>query len=158
MNNCLLVKTPDKRKFLVNEKNMPSIIEFVKTFHAEVYQVEVLKGEIINHLKNLAGAICNLDYNTEMDIKIIEKIYPKSRPRSSILNNAKKIREYIYEKLSEGNPVSLKDLKKKYKNCEITDACLCNHLSAVRKQMVRSGKQVKKIGQGNYCLVEAKLS
>jgi len=154
MNNCLLVKTPDKRKFLVNEKNMPSIVEFVKTFHAEVYKVDVLEGKIINQLKNLAGAICNPDYDTEMDIRIIDKIYPKSRPRSSILKNAKKIKEYIYEKLSEGKTVSLKDLKKKYKNCEITDSCLCNHLSAVRKQMARNGKHIKKIGQGNYCLVE----
>jgi hypothetical protein len=154
MKNCLLVKTPDKRKFLVNEKNMPSIIEYIKTFHAEVYQVKVINGKIINQLKNLAGAICNPDYSTEMEFEIIEKIYPKARPRSSILKNAKKIKDYIYENLSSGNPVSLKDLKKKYKNCQITDACLCNHLSSVRKQMSKSGKHVRKIGQGIYCLIE----
>jgi hypothetical protein len=154
MANCLLVKTQDKRRFLVNEKNMPSIIEYVKTFHAEVYLVEVLNGKVINLLKNLAGAICNPDYDTEMEINIIERIYPRSRPRSSILKNAKKIREFIHSRLSNGKPVSLKDLKKRYKNCDITDACLCNHLSAVRKQLARSGKVIEKIGQGNYCLVE----
>lgn len=153
-NSCLLIKTPDKRKFLVSEKNMTSIIEYVKTFHAEVYRVEVLEGKIISQLKNLAGAICNPDYDVEMKVQNAEKIYPKSRPRDSILKNAKKIRDFIYTRLISGNPVSLKDLKSKYKDCDITDACLCNHLSAVRKQLIRSGKTIKKIGQGKYCLVE----
>lgn len=152
MNNCLLVKTPDKRKFLVSEKNMSSIIEYVKTFHAEVYQVEVIQGKIIYQLKNLAMAICNPDFDTDMEIKNPKKIYPKTRPRSFILKNAKKIREFINERLSQGKSVSLKDLKKKYKNCDITDACLCNHLSAVRKQMIKSGMIVAKVGQGKYCL------
>jgi len=155
MNNyCLLIKTPDKRKFLVNEKYMTSIVEYVKTFHAEVYRVEVLEGKIISQLKNLAGAICNPDYDIEMKVQNPEKIYPKSRPRSSILKNAKKIREFIHARLSGGKPVSLKDLKNRYKNCDITDACLCNHLSAVRKQLIRGGMTIKKIGQGKYCLVE----
>ena len=150
--NCLLVKTPDKRKFLVNEKNLESLVEFVKTFHAEVYEVEVIQGKIISQLKNLAGAICNPDYDTTMQIRNPKKIYPKTKPRSSILKNAKKIREFIYTKLSEGKSVSLKDLKKKYKNCDITDACLCNHLSAVRKELFSCGLTIRKIGQGKYCL------
>jgi phage pi2 protein 07 len=155
MNNyCLLVKTPDKRKFLVSEKNMQSIIEYVKTFHAEVYRVEVLEGKIISQLKNLAGAICDPDYNTEMKIQNAQKLYPKTRPRNSILKNAKKIRDFINNRFSSGKSVSLKDLKKRYKNCEITDACLCNHLSAVRKQLIRNGRIIKKIGQGKYCLGE----
>lgn len=153
-NSCLLVKTPDKRKFLVNEKNMPSIIEYVKTFHAEIYRVEVVEGKIISQLKSLASAICDPDYDTQMKILNPEKIYPKSRPRSSILKNAKKIREFIHTRLSDGKPLSLKDLKKRYKDCDITDACLCNHLSAVRKQLIRSGKLIKKIGQGKYCLMQ----
>lgn len=155
MNNyCLLVKTPDKRKFLVNEKNMTSIIEFVKTFRAEVYKVEVLEGKVISQLKNLAGAICDPEYSAEIKVQNQEKIFPKSRPRTSILENAKKIRDFIKKRLDEGKSVSLKELKEKYKSCDITDACLCNHLSAVRKQLIRSGKTVKKIGQGKYCLVE----
>ena len=154
MNNCLLVKMPDKRKFLVSEKNMLSIIEFAKTFHAEIYKVEVIKGKVICQLKNLAGAICNPDYNQDMEIQNPVKIYPRTRPRSSIIKNAKKIKAFIYNKLNNGKPMSLKDLKKKYKNCNITDACLCNHLSAVRKLMIENGLNVQKIGQGKYCLTK----
>lgn len=151
-NSCLLIKTADKRSFLVSDKILTSIIEYVKTFHAEIYRVDVLEGKVISQLKNLAGAICNPDYDVEMKVENLEKIYPKSRPRDSILKNAKSIRDFIYNKLMNGNSVSLKDLKNKYKDCDITDACLCNHLSAVRKQLIKSGKTIKKIGQGKYRL------
>lgn len=154
MTQCLLIETPDERKFLVQEKNLTSIIEFVKTFQAEIYKVEVIEGKIISQLKNLATAICNPDYCPSMKIKIIKKIFPVTKARTSILKNAKKIREFITSTLLSGEPLSLKSLKKKYKNCEITDACLCSHLSAVRKQLIKSGKIVKKIGQGTYCLAE----
>lgn len=153
MTKCLLVKTADKRKFLVHEKNMSSIVEYVKTFHAEIYRVEVIEGKVISHLKNLAGAICNPDYKPKIKIKNPKKIYPKSRARMAILSNAKKIRTFIQSQLNKGKPVSLKELKLRYQNCNITDACLCNHLSAVRKQLALNGMIIKKIGQGKYCLI-----
>ncbi len=154
MTTCLLVRTQDKRKFLVPEKNMPTLIEFIKTFHAEVYRVELIEGKIIPQLKLLASAFCNPEYKSTMKVKKIEKIYPVTRARSFLLENAKKIRKYIQKTLASGKPVSMKQLKKRYKNCNVTDACLCNHLSVVRQQMIRSGKLVNKIGQGKYCLVQ----
>lgn len=152
MTVCLLVRTRDKRKFLIHEKSMPTLIEFVKTFHAEVYRVELIEGKIIAQLKSLASAICNPDYRPTIKVRKLEKLYPPHRPRTHLLENAKKIRTYILKTLSSGKPVSLKQLKKRYKNCKVTDACLCNHLSIVRRQMLRSGKVVAKIGQGKYCL------
>ncbi len=154
MNSCLLVKMPDKRRFLVNEKKLSSIVEFVKTFHAEIYKVEVTYGKIYSQLKNLANAICDPDADQDIKFQNAVKIYPVTRERSSILKNAKKIRTFIQETFIKGKPVSLKDLKKRYENCDITDACLCNHLSAVRKLLIKNGKTIKKMGQGKYCLIE----
>ena len=145
-----MIKTPDKRKFLVGEKNLQAIIEYVKTFKAEIYKVEVIEGKIINQLKSLAGAICNGEFDCNAKIKVLKKIYPRSKPRQNILNNAKKIKDFISKKFSNGDAVSLKSLKNKYKGCEITDACLCNHLSAVRKELAETGHKIKKIGQGTY--------
>jgi hypothetical protein len=153
MTTCLLVKTQDKRKFLVSEKHLSTLAEFIKTFRAEVYRVELVEGKEIIQLKSLATAICNPDYKPEFKVVKLEKIYPVTRPRVSILKNAKKIRQHIEKRLRDGRPVSLKSLKKRYKNCNITDACLRNHLSAVRKELAIEGKCVSKIGQGTYCLI-----
>lgn len=148
MNDCLLIKTSDEKKFLVNKKNMKFITEYVKTFNAELYLVEVIQGKVISQLKNLASAICNPEYKNESSFKIIEKIYPKSRNT----NNSSKIKKHILEKFQTKQIVSLKDLKNKYKKQEITDACLSNYFSSVRKQLLKNGNKIKKIGQGNYIL------
>ena len=138
MNDCLLIKTSDEKNFLVNKKNMKFIIEYVKTFNAELYLVEVIKGKIISQLKNLASAICNPEHKNESSFRIIEKIYPKSRVKNNTTDNADKIRKHILEKFQTKQTVSLKDLKNKYKKLQVTDACLSNHLSMVRKQLLKN--------------------
>lgn len=153
METCLLVKTQDKRKFLVNEKNFQSLMEYAKTFNVEIYNVEVMEGKIISQLKSLAMAICNPEYNPQIKVHLVEKVYPVSRPRQEILKVAKKIHSFIYTTLKNGLPVSLKTLKKKYKNHDVTDACLCNHLSTARKKLINEGHHIIKIGQGTYCLM-----
>ena len=152
METCLLVKTDDKRKFLVNEKNFQSIIEYAKAFKVEIYKVEVMEGKIITQLKNLASAICNPEYNPQIKVHLIEKLYPVTKPRQEILKMAKRIHDFIYKSMKNGKPISLKTLKNKYKNYEITDACLCNHFSLARKKLSEEGYEIIKTGQGTYCL------
>lgn len=150
---CLLLRTKDKRKFLTYEKNLPSLIEFSKTFGAEIYEVVPEPGEKVLELKPLTVAICNPEYAGAPQYSKIDKIFPKSkRNRSTILNDAGKIRSFIKKRLLEGKPVSLKELKDKYKEWELTDACLCNHLSVMRKELVQNGHSFRKLGAGKYCL------
>lgn len=150
---CLLLRTKDKRKFLTHEKNLPSLIEFSKTFGAEIYEVIPEDGQKVLELKPLTVAICNPEYGGAPKYSKIDKIFPKSkRNRSTILNDAGKIRAFIKKRLLEGKPVSLKELKDKYKEWELTDACLCNHLSVTRKELVQSGHSFRKLGAGKYCL------
>jgi len=151
---CLLLKTKDGRKFLTYEKNLPSLIEFAKTFGAEIYRVEIEKQKILE-LKALANAICDQEYATSPKHRRIEKIHPKpKRTRQAILRNAIKIRKFIRRRLLAGKPVSLKELKTKYKHYEMTDACLCNHLSTIRKLLIREGYTIKKLGAGKYCVLD----
>ena len=98
----------------------------------------------------MASAICNTEYKNESSFKIIEKIYPKSKNK----NNSSKIKKHILEKFQTKQIVSLKELKHKYKKQEITDACLSNYFSSVRKQLLKNGNKIKKIGQGNYILTD----
>ena len=151
--NCLLIKTKDNRKFLTYEKHLPSLIEFAKTFNAEIYKVKSL-GKLME-LKSLANAICDPQYDEKPNHTKIEKLYPKSnKTRDSILKDASKISKFIRRRLLSGKSLSLKELKDKYKNCNVTDACLCNHMATIRQTLVREGHSFSKIGAGKYCLAQ----
>lgn len=149
---CLLLKTKDGRHFLVQEKSLPSLIEYTKTFNAEIYKVEVEDQKVLA-LKALVAAICNQDYKTVPSYTTLEKLHPKGRKnREAILKTAASIRKYIQQQLLSGKEVSLKELKKKYKDCKITDACLCSHFTASRKILNREGHTFDKRGAGTYCI------
>lgn len=150
---CLLIKTKDNRKFLTYEKNLPSLVEFAKTFGAEIHLVEPGEKQKVMELKNLTAALCNSEYKEKPKCKKIDKIFPKSkRKRQEILAEAVKIRKFIRKRFLTGKPVSLKELKLKYSEQKLTDACLCNHLAVARKEMTREGHVFRKIGAGKYCL------
>lgn len=153
MNQCLLIRTKDNRKFLTYEKHLPSLIEFAKTFNAEIYKATA-EGKLME-LKSLANAICDPQYDENPDHTKIEKLYPKSKKtRDIILKDASKISRFIRRRLLSGKPLSLIELKEKYKNCNVTDACLCNHLATMRQSLVREGHSFDKVGAGKYCLVK----
>lgn len=152
--NCLLIKTKDNHKFLTHEKNLESLIEFSKTFLAEIYLVEHEEGKILE-LKNLAQSICKQEEKGEIKFKKIERLYPKAkRSRKNILKDAQKIQLFIRRRLTSGKPLSLKDLKEKYGELGITDACLCNHFANIRKSLTKEGHKFRKIGAGTYCATE----
>jgi ribosomal 50S subunit-associated protein YjgA (DUF615 family) len=129
--------------------------EYVTTFGAEICLVEVdakLKPEILE-LKALAPALVDATYTNTTKFKVVERMLPKSkRARKDILQNAIRIQAYIKKKMLAGKSVSLKELKAKYAKLEFTDACLCNHLSQVRRQLLLEGRPVVKLGAGKYCI------
>jgi hypothetical protein len=148
-----LIKTKDGRRLLTHEKNLPSLIEFAKTFKVEIYLVEPEENQTILELKPLTSAICSSDNSDPPKYRKIERVFPKSkRTRKTILADAQKIDRYIQKRLTTGKPVSLKELKKKYKEHKLTDACLCNHLTVVRKLLSAQGHTFRKIAAGTYCL------
>lgn len=151
---CLLIKTKDGRQFLAYEKSLPSIIEFAKTFGAEIYKVEAENQKVLE-LKYLVAAICDQDYVSKPIYKKAERLYPRSkRNRDDILKTADTIRKHIQRRLLNGKEVSLKELKEKYKDHQITDACLCSHFTAMRKTLIREGHTFEKKGAGKYCIVK----
>lgn len=146
----LLLKIKGNRSFLTHEKNLNSLIEFAKTFSAEIYRVEAPKQKVLE-LKALVNAICDQDYEEKPTCRNMKKVFPEaSKSRASIIRNAQRIRKFIYRKLSSGKALSLRELKEKYVDWNITDACLCSHLTATRKLLAREGYHIKKLGAGNY--------
>jgi hypothetical protein len=149
----LLITTKDHRRFLTYEKNLLSLVEFAKTFGAEIHLVMLEKDQKVLELKALTAALCDQSYNMKPKCEKLERIYPKTkRSRKTILTEAAKIRNFIRNKFLAGKPVSLKELKEKYKKHNLTDACLCNHLAMARKALSREGYSFRKIEAGKYCL------
>lgn len=149
---CLLMTTKDDRCLLTNEKHLDTLTEFYKTFSIEVFLVELKEKAKILNLKNLAIAFCDQNQNYNVKHKKIKKIFPKEnkKSRQSILNNAAKIEKFIKNRFHSGEDLSLKELKDKYKNCNLTDACLCQHMTRIRKSLTRQGHQFRKTGAGVY--------
>jgi len=152
---CLLVKTKDDRKFLTHKENLPSLIEFAKTFGAEIYMVEPKPNSKILELKTLTSALCNPQHKDNPEFEQEERLYPQSkRDRQTILEDAKLIRQFIHKRLVSGQSVSLKELKDKYKGHDLSDACLCNHMAVIRKNLLKEGYSFRKVGAGKYCLAQ----
>ena len=153
--SCLMVKTKDKRKFLTSEDNLPLLKEFVRTFGAEVYRVVPAEKIKVLELKTLVTKFCdNPNYNDTTKVAIMERLLPE-KDRQSILKDAAKIKRFIRGHLEKGKALSLKQLKEKYEELGVTSACLCNHFSAVRKELEEEGNQFKKLGAGKYMILDA---
>lgn len=151
--NCLLIKTKDNRNFLTYEKNLQSLIEYAKTFDSEIELVKVSKNAKILELKALTVALCDPGYKFNASYTKIESVYPKSKKdRQSILSDANAIREFIRKKFLSGDSVSLKELKEQFGKNKLTDACLCNHMTVIRKKLTKEGYSFNKVGAGKYCL------
>jgi hypothetical protein len=146
-----MVKTKDNRNFFTHEKYYPQLIEFSKTFGAEISVVKVADVEVLD-LVQLAPAICDdKPCQTLPDVEIIETKIPNvKRQRNKLLENSKNIQSYIEDLFRKGEIVRLQSLIKRYKRLQITSACLCNHMRIVREKLQSEGLVIKKIGGGEY--------
>jgi hypothetical protein len=145
-----MIETKDKRKFFTHEKNFTPLMEFSKLFKAEISIVKVDEAEVLD-LQQLAPAICDKNYHINANYKILKIKLPQKRTRKTIIKTAKKIKKYIKLKFLNHEIVSLQELRKLFKN--ITTACLCNHISLIRRHLENTGHIVSKIGGGKYQLL-----
>ena len=149
-----MVETKDHRKFFTHEKNYVQLIEFSKTFGAEISVVKVNEAEILD-LPQMAGAICNKAYKIQKpEFEIVEtKVEADRKKRTILLKTAKSIRQYIKNAFLSGKEVDLKKIREKYSKHNLTLAAFCNHLATVRKNLKDEGHEVTKLGGGKYKIV-----
>lgn len=151
MKKCLMIQTKDNKKLFTHEKNLPQLVEFSKTFNAEISVVQLYSESDILELEELAPAFCEKK-TQNAKYKLIEiKLKPKYN-RNKILNRAKSIKKYIKNNLMRGYSVSLKELILKYNKYKLTNACLCNHFKQVRLDLIEKGYLFEKTGGGSYKL------
>lgn len=152
---CLMIQTKDKRQFFTKEENYPELIEFSKTFDAELSIVKAKEEVEVIDLVNLPTAICDCDYKIkkpEVEIVEVKTLTNKRKNRSKILKTSNKIREYVREQLKSGKPVKLAQIASKFKKYDLTLACFCQHVRAVRQELEKEGHTIEKIGAGQYVL------
>ncbi len=142
-----MLQTQDGRVFFTEKKNLLCLIDFAKSHKIRIAIVKTDKSNILD-LKNLVSAICNSENFVVPKYQMIKEIYPKlDHSRDDLLKNAGKIRKHIKNLMLTGNTVSLEVLHSKFEDLNLTKACLCNHLSFVRKELAKEGYNVTKIGK-----------
>ena len=151
-----MIKTKDNRHFFTYQKNFPQLIEFSKTFGAEISIVKVKEAEVLN-LNQLAPAFCDASYCHKPDYDLIEvkiaefkKIGPKApkSKRIKILEIAAQVRSHILQEFLSGNIVSLHQVLNKFKTLNLST--VCNHIRIIKQQLKSEGYKIKKIGAGKY--------
>ena len=131
MKKCLMIETKDNKKLFTHEDNYPDLIEFSKTFGAEISVVKVEKAEILE-LEELAPILCtHADVSEEPCYKLIQKKIAKAgRPkkltgRAKILDQASRIRSFVELEFLTGNVVSLNKIVKKFKKYGLSICAIC---------------------------------
>lgn len=151
-NRLLMIRMKDRRRFFTQQQNLPSLAEFAKAFRAEIAIVNPITSVQTLDLTSLAQALCELEGDDKKcKVEVVEWIYPSNRRRRTVLlTNAMSIQEFIRKQMLAGNAVSLKELKNRFGELDLTDSCLCNHFAQVRKRLVEQGLRVVKVGAGKY--------
>jgi hypothetical protein len=150
----VLVRTSDNRRLITKAKNLSKLVEYASTFDATVHEVKSKTKQVLD-LKALAAKLCDATYNNQDPCDVGDKILPqttKTKTRTGVITDAGIIRRQIKTRLLDGESVSLKSLKREFEHLSLTDACLSNHFSNVRKELEEEGRTVEKHGKGEYWL------
>ena len=151
---CLLIETYDKRKFFTYQKNFGPLIEFSKSFKANILLVNMIKGELLD-LNELAPAICSPSTkNQKVEYEVLANMLTSNKnSRKNLLSQSEKIQKFITTTYKQGEIVDLQKIKKKFKNFTLTDAALCNHAKKSREKLALEGYKFEKVGAGKYRMI-----
>lgn len=148
---CLMIETRDNRRFFTEEKNYIQLIEFSKTFGAELSIVKAEDPPVLD-LVSLAPALCNISYEiTNPSFDVIEvKVPHTTRKRTTLRKHATTIRKWIKKTMLEGKPLRTAKIAQHYQKYELTKSCFCTHFAEVRQELEKEGHTIKKVGHGVY--------
>lgn len=139
INYCLKIRTFDKRNIHTDIKNYKKIEQYKNCLYKQISKVKY-NGQILLSLKNLAAAISDHTFN---DKKIIKK--------NNNLSN--EIKKYIMDSFEKNNFLNFKNLKNKFKDCDVTTANLYNYLNNIKKIYKKDGKEIKRIKSGIFKII-----
>lgn len=82
---CLMIQTKDNRKLFTFQKNYKHLVEYIKTFKAKVFVVNIDKNQKILDLNKLVSALCDKNFkikNLNFEILEIKKEKIKIRKKT----------------------------------------------------------------------------
>jgi hypothetical protein len=146
-NQCLLLKTPDRRSFFTEEKNFPVLVEFGRTFDAEISVVKTKEQVEVLDLDDLAKSICSQteDKQAEYDVlevKLSAPVRETSENRESKLKKAKEVIDQIKTDLRSGKTISLADLESKFP--DVAKSSLTNYFTRARRELASQGNNIRR--------------
>lgn len=151
---CLMIELSDQRRLFTRKSNYPQLVEFSKTFGAEISVVKIKEETNVLELQEIPQAICSEESQKSPKVEIIETRISKRKldDRKTMLKRAERIREHIQKKFLQGKTVKLKQIKKHYSHYDLTSSTYSHHLREVRKTLSNDGYAIEKLKSGEYRL------
>lgn len=154
---CLMIELTDRRRLFTRKSNYPQLIEFSKTFGAEVSVVKVKEETEVLDLQEIPKAICSEDTPQHTPkVEVLETRLSKRKldDRKTMLKRAERIRNHIQKRFLQGKTVKLKNVKRQYHQYDLTSSTFSKHLCEVRKELSEKGHVIEKLKAGEYRLVK----
>jgi hypothetical protein len=151
---CLMIKTPEKRKYFTHEKNFAPLIEYSRMFQAELSVVRVREAEILD-LPDLIPALCDTNYQPVTSNYRVLGVKIQNKPnRHSTRQNAQLVRDYILDNLLKGRPMSLRCLCTRFGDLGLSSTSLANQFRRVRDDLNYKGYDLGRDSGGVYNVVK----
>lgn len=161
--NALMVKTIDQRQFFTDTNNYPQLIEFGRSFNAQISVVKT-DGVLPLSLEELAKSLCDPERGRDVvAYEVIEerlKSAPVQTPVEPFPIDLKKksrlIMDYVRKEFLAGNLLNIKAVSSKFSGVGVGATTLAGYFHKTRRQMESEGYKFHKEGRGNYRLTLSK--
>ena len=151
---CLLLKTPDERLFFTEENNFKLLLEFARTFDAEISVIKTKQAVEMLDMDDLVKSICSPAKTEVAEYSVLEvKLEAPKRASATRYEKLKKtheVNDFIRAELLAGKIVSLASLEEKYK--EWSKSALSSHLTRAKRELQAQGHYITRDKQGQYRL------
>lgn len=136
-----MIKLNDKRKFLTNKKNVNHLIEFSKTFNAELSIVRT-SHKNVKTLEQLAAEIC--DTNKKQDDFEYEEV------QKIVKTNNRKIFDYIMRTLRQRKSIDINKIMVKFKKEGVDEKNIHSQINMAVRHLKSIGMNLEKTEQSKY--------
>ncbi len=155
---CLLVQTHtlarqsdgtlqmQTRHFFTQKKNFNYLIEFAKSFGANLIMVRAKRVTILP-LNHIVCAFCDPFYNDTSEFTVLNDMTPGKGIASN--HDTSPELDKIRSEFLRGRKVSVKSLMKK---SELSESTIRRYLTIVRNDLCEEGRIIKKPSRGFYQL------
>lgn len=144
--NYLMITLRDKRKFLTNTKNLEQLIEFAKTFGADLSIVTTQCKRSLS-LDQLAEEICDTNKKTsEFSYKIVRSISVSQSKTNMVFKQ-------IIGALRRHRHVDTKKIVSLYKKKGIDERNIYSQITRAKKHITKIGMTLKRLGRTKFTAI-----